>query len=351
MLLMKKNIMLVLLSILLIGLVACSNDSEETISEPEPETDPVEEQEPEVEPELPNVYPLTGERTDQEVDNRMVAVMVNNHPKARPQTGLSQADVVIEILAEYNITRFMALFQSEQPDVVGPVRSARPYYFNTADDYGALYVYHGAAGFIEDMLRNGAADYLNGAYYDDDGNLFERADFRVAPHNSYLQFAAVAEIAEEKGYQVTADYEPLPFLGEEEIEDIGGTAVSEISFNYTSTPVRYVYDPASEEYLRYNGEEQTVELDTEEAIQLANVFIVETHHAVIDDAGRREVDLESGGNAYLLQKGKLQKIQWANRDGRIIPIRDGEEVGLAPGKTWINVIPEDPGLSGVEEIE
>ncbi|GGM29096.1 putative lipoprotein YerB [Paraliobacillus quinghaiensis] len=346
---------MVLLSFLLIGLIACSNNTEETNSEPEMEPDPVEESEPESEtepkpePKLPNVYPLTGERTDQEVDNRIVSVMVNNHPKARPQTGLSQADIVIEILAEYNITRFMALFQSEQPDVVGPVRSARPYYFNTADNYDALYVYHGAAGFIEDMLKNGAADYLNGAYYDNDGHLFERADFRVAPHNSYLQFDAVYEVAEKKGYEVTVNHEPLPFL--EEDDEINGTAVSEISFNYTSTPVRYVYDAASEVYLRYNGEEQTVELDTEEAIQLDNVFLVETHHEVIDDSGRREVDLESGGNAYLLQKGTLQKIQWENRDGRIIPVRDGEEVGFVPGKTWINIIPEDPGLSGVEEIE
>ncbi len=352
--LMRKSIipmlsMLFLFLLLLLG--ACSNDEQveqEATQEPEQtQSEPVEQEEPE----LPNVYPLTGERTEQSVDNRIVAVMVNNHPKARPQTGLSQADIVFEILAEGNITRFMALYQSEQPEQVGPVRSARPYYFNTADDYGALYIHHGAATFIENMLKDGAADYINGSYYDDDGHLFERADFRRAPHNSYLQFGAVYEVAEEKGYETTAEYEPLPFLDEQDTKDITGSTATEVSFNYTSTPVRYVYDSEAEKYHRYNGQEQTAELDTEEPIELDNVFIIATHHEVVDNAGRREVDLSSGGNAYLLQKGKVQKIQWENRDGRLLPVRDGEVVKFVPGKTWINVIPETPGLDDVQITE
>ncbi|MFB1050583.1 DUF3048 domain-containing protein [Paraliobacillus sp. JSM ZJ581] len=301
--------------------------------------------------ELSNTYPLTGEKTNQVVDNRAIAVMINNHPKARPQTGLSQADLVFEILAEGNITRLMALFQSEQPEEVGPVRSARPYYFNTADDYGALYVYHGAADFIEAMLVGGAADYLNGAHYDNDGYLFKRANFRVAPHNSYLQFDSVYEVAEEKGYDITADHEALLFLEEEEISNVGGTTATEVSFKYNTTPLRYVYNKETEQYQRYNGQSQTVELNTEQSIQLDNVFILETNHEIVDDAGRREIDLASGGNAYLLQKGTVQKIQWENRDGRIIPVREGEPIGLVPGKTWINVIPKNPGLDGVTIIE
>ncbi len=346
----KRMIHFVLLFIFLLVLVACSNEEETTKDQSEEPSAVEPELEPE-EPKLPNVYPLTGERTDQPVDNRIVAVMINNHGKARPQTGLSQADVVFEILAEGDITRFMALFQSEQPEVVGPVRSARPYYFNTADDYDALYTYHGAANFIEDMLANGAADYLNGAYYDNDGHLFERANFRVAPHNSYLQFEAVYDVAEEKGYEITADYQSLPFLAEDELTSINGDVAEEVSFNYTSTPVRYVYDSKTESYLRYNGQDQTVELNTEEPIRLDNVFILETYHKVVDGAGRREVDLSSGGNAYLLQHGKVQKVQWENRDGRIIPVREGEPVGFVPGKTWINVIPEDPGLDGIDILE
>src|SRR5699024_4457269 len=105
-----------------------------------------------------HIYPFTGEETDGDVEQRMIGVMVNNHPEARPQTGLSSVDIVFEILAEGRITRFLALFQSDLPEVVGPVRSAREYYFNLADGYGALYVYHGAADFVNDMIANQGID-------------------------------------------------------------------------------------------------------------------------------------------------------------------------------------------------
>ncbi|SDK36869.1 DUF3048 domain-containing protein [Sediminibacillus albus] len=349
---MRKQWLSIAAGLLLVMLMmaACSKDeksqTEETEENDEQVTEPEEKEEP-AEPAYENVYPLTGIGTDEPVDNRIVAVMVNNHPKARPQSGLTKADIVFEILAEGNITRFMALFHSEKPEVVGPVRSAREYYFNLASGYGALYVYHGAANFIEDMLKNGAVDHLNGAYYDNDGHLFERSQSRVAPHNSYLQFDAVKEVAEGQGYEMEADYEPLPFLSEEETADIDGESATEVSFSYTNEPVRYVYDEELDKYLRYNGSSQTVELDSDQAVQLDNVFLIETHHEVIDDAGRREVDLQSGGDAYLLQKGKVQQVQWKNIDGKVLPVKDGEPVGFVPGKTWVNVLPDRTGLDMV----
>src|SRR5699024_17150 len=90
--------------------------------------------------------------------------------------------------------------------------------------------------------------------------------------------------------------------------------------------------------------QKTVELDSEEPIHVDNVFIIETHHEIIDDAGRRAIDLHSGGNAYLIQKGHMQKLEWKNDEGRIIPYKDGLPVGFVPGKTWVNVVPSNPGL-------
>lgn len=342
---MQKKIITVF-TLLLLLLMACSNpDTEQSgqnLTKKDIELDEVD---------AGHSYPLTGEAASAPVSNRMVGVMINNHPAARPQSGLSQADLVFEILAEGQTTRFLALFHSQTPEVVGPVRSARPYYFQLANSYNALYIYHGAANFIEDMLKAGAADHLNGAYYDDDGHLFKRESFRVAPHNSYLQFNSVAEVAAAQGYDIEASYEPLHFLAEDELDDIEGETVSEVELFYGQESVRYVYDVSSETYFRYNDQQQTVELSDQTPIQLNNVFIIETEHQIVDDAGRREVDLTSGGNAYLLQKGMIQKIQWENSDGRIVPVRNGEQVGLIPGQTWINVIPTDPGLSSVTEIE
>jgi len=294
-----------------------------------------------------NVYPLTGIETNVSVDNRIIGVMVNNHASARPQSGLSKADMVFEILAEGQITRFLALYQSELPNVVGPVRSAREYYFELANGYDSIYVYHGAADFVNDRIRDKGIHFLNGSAYDNDGYLFKRESFRKAPHNSYLQLGAVYDVAADQGYNTTAQYEPLEFLSEEEVVNLSGNQASHVKIVYSNKQteiVEFFYDEASGKYSRSNDGEQTVELDTEDPILVDNVFIVETDHEVIDEAGRRAIDFESGGNAYLIQKGHVQEVQWENRDGRIIPVQNGEPVGFVPGKTWINVVPTDPGM-------
>lgn len=336
---MKKVIYLLL--VVLVLLAACTKDKEAENIEGKDNT--IDEK---TAPEARGVFPLTGMDADEAVNKRIVGVMVNNHTKARPQAGLSKADIVFEILAEGQITRFLALFQSETPDVVGPVRSAREYYFELANGYDALYVYHGAANFVNDMIEDRGIDHLNGSLYDDDGILFKRASSRKAPHNSYLQFGAVYDTAEHEGYATTASDKPLPFL--EKGADVTGEDANHVKINYTKgsvgTVVSFDYDENSEKYTRFSDGEKTVELDSEDPVQVDNVFIVETTHKVFDGEGRREVDITSGGNAYLIQKGKVQKVQWENQDGRVIPVKDGKPIGFVPGKTWVNVIPTNPGI-------
>lgn len=336
-----KRIFLFTVLFLFILLVGCSKDKGNA-EDNETKENTVEEKENQ-----PEVYPLTGIKAEKGADDRIVAVMVNNHRKARPQTGLSKADVVFEILAEGQITRFLALFQSEKPDAVGPVRSAREYYFKLADGYNALYVYHGAANFVNDMIDERGIEHLNGSLHDNDGKLFKRESFRKAPHNSYLLFDAVYDAAKEKGYDVTATYEPLPFLSKD--EGVSGKTANHVAIDYSKNAimneVAFDYDADSEKYTRFSDQEKTVELNTEEPIQVDNVFVVETEHQVFDDEGRRKIDMESGGNALLLQKGKVQQIQWENKDGRIIPVKNGKPIGFVPGKTWINVVPKSPGMN------
>lgn len=339
---MRKLIFMAMAALLLF-LVACSKEEDKSAEEPAKETAT----EKETEPEPESIYPLTGIGTDAEIDNRMVAVMINNHPAARPQSGLSDADIVFEILSEGTITRFLALFHSEMPEVVGPVRSAREYYFHLAEGYDAIYVYHGAANFVDAMIAESGSDFLNGSSYDNDGNLFKRESFRVAPHNSYLQLGSVYGVAEGKGFEVKGNYEPLPFLSSEEAEMLTGEAAGRVTIAYSasgSDTVEYAYNEANGKFSRLSDGVPSAELDTEEPIEADNVLIAEAYHEVIDGDGRRKVDLESGGNAYLLQKGTIQEVQWENRDGRIVPVKDGEPIGFVPGKTWINVVPDNPGI-------
>src|SRR5699024_588520 len=272
--------------------------------------------------------------------NRTVSVMVNNHPDARPQTGLSDADIVFEMLTEGNNTRFLALFQSEQPEKVGPVRSAREYFFELAKGYDALYVYHGSAKIVEKLLQASDIDSINGTSHDVDGNLFIRDSSRVATHNSYLLFDSVYDKAEADGFKVENKHKPITCLTKD--DEVEGECAHKIRINYAKSGwpvVVFTYDETNESYLRYNDSEQTVELTDETPIEVENVFIAEMDHEVIDKEGRRAIDLESGGNGYLIQKGKVQTVEWENSDGRIVPTKDDEEIFLVKGQTWINIIP------------
>ncbi len=364
---MRKRWMLLLTMATIFVLAACSEkstqeteessqkDNEEKQEQNEEKEDPVEvvdkdeeeESEEPAEPEFANMYPLTGEGTDESVNHRIMAVMVNNHSSARPQTGLNQADVVYEFLAEGPITRFLALYHSEIPPLVGPVRSAREYYFRTAKGYDALYLYHGAAQYIEDKIKGGYIDHINGMYYDNDRHLFKRDQSRYAPHNSYLMIGNAYDVAQQKGYEVEKNHTPLPFLEEQQIQSIDGNDATTVKITYSNSPretVTFKYNESEQNYTRYSDGAKTVDSQSQQSKVVDNVFIVETGHRVIDSKLRRAIDTESGGKGYLIQKGKVQQVSWKNVDGRMIPFKDGKKLGFVPGKTWVNIVPESPGI-------
>ncbi|MBY0097913.1 DUF3048 domain-containing protein [Mesobacillus maritimus] len=285
-------------------------------------------------------YPLTGLETEEEPSARAVAVVVNNHPKARPQSGLHKADLVYEVLAEGNVTRFLAIFESEKPENIGPVRSAREYYLDLAKGYDSFFVAHGFSPEAKRLLNSDYIDNINGIYHD--GTLFKRADFRQAPHNSYITFENIEKGAENGGYSLTKKPEGLMFFEEEQLDQISGeeTRKAQISYGTSTFDVEYEYDAQANKYHRYSNGEDTIDLESKEAVLLDNILIVEMDHQVIDNDGRKEINLTSGGSGYLLQKGIRTQVTWENVDGRILPFINGEEAKFVPGKTWINIVPD-----------
>jgi hypothetical protein len=322
--------------ILLLTLSACKDAKEKVMEDGKVDGAKASESSKEKEKEetFSSVFPLTGIATNDETDHRAVAVMVNNHWKARPQSGLHRADIVYEVLAEGELTRFLAIYQSMMPDVVGPVRSARDYYIELSQGYNAIYVAHGYSPEAKKILDSGVVEDLNGMEYD--GSLFKRADFRKPPHNSYITYENMRKGIENEGFEKTDDIDMLPFLTRSDSVDLKGTAAKEILITYPGgETVGFTYDGKKKKYLRSSNNEPTIDRETETRIAVTNVFIVEAAHRVIDDVGRREINLTSGGKALLIQNGVAQEISWKNENGRIVP--DGG--AFLPGKIWINIVP------------
>ena len=336
---------LTIYAVALLLLVGCSKKDE--VVGPREENTENEVTEPEVndqEKEQPFHFPLTGVGSSTEVEGRAVAVMINNHPAARPQSGLNKADIVYEVLAEGDVTRFLAIFQSEQPDSVGPVRSARSYYIELAKGFDSLYIAHGNSPDAKEMLDNGYIDVLNGLYYD--GTLFKRASFRKAPHNSYITYDNILKGANQNGYEMEHEPPALPFLTKDQAKELAGEQANHISISYYDQIFNssFEYDETLQKYKRFSNEKQTVDYDTEDPVLIDNVLIIETKHLIMDNSGRRDIDFTAGGKGFLVQKGKKIDVEWRNVDGRVLPYKDGKVAGLVPGKTWINVMPTDPGI-------
>src|SRR5690625_2391460 len=111
----------------LLALGACSSAEEPPAPSPTPTPTPEPTTvEPTPEPTPEPTWPLTGMPADDEAEHPAVAVKVENTVMARPQTGLEYADIVWEEMVEGGITRFNAVYHSQQPEVVGPIRSLRP---------------------------------------------------------------------------------------------------------------------------------------------------------------------------------------------------------------------------------
>ncbi|OIJ14164.1 hypothetical protein BKP35_08190 [Anaerobacillus arseniciselenatis] len=319
------------------GAVQPDDPPEEVVEKTEPEPEPKPEPEPEEEV-FENQFPLTGIGTNEDVDYRAFGVMIENSRSARPQTGLYQADLVYEVLSEGTITRLLAFYHSEKPEVIGPVRSARDYYINLNNGYNGIYVSAGGSPQAFAMIQNRQVDHIDGLAYD--GRYLWRSSERRAPHNMYTSYNDLLKAAEHAGHALITPVPSLTFFDDESI--IGGDEALEVTINYGSSTnnVVYRYDQELESYIRHVGGEKIVDYKEEEIpVTTDNLFIVEMSHRVIDNVGRRAIDITSGGNALLVQNGVYQYVDWENIDGQILPVKDGERLNFVQGKTWINVVP------------
>ncbi|MET3575573.1 DUF3048 domain-containing protein [Bhargavaea ullalensis] len=287
--------------------------------------------------------PYTGLGMAESPDMRPVLVTINNHPKARPQSGLAEADVVYEMLAEGEITRLLALYQSKLPEKIGPVRSARDYFVGLAGAHDALYIAHGYSPDAQAMLETGAVDHLNGMRYD--GTLFKRSSDRVAPHNSYISKDAVRNGADQNGFRMKIGSDPGWRFGEEPAVSAGSAGTIEVSYGRDPAfESHYSFDPHAGTYSRSTGGTATADAESGEEPALANILVLEAPHRIIDDKGRRAIDFGAGGAAAVFRGGQVFETEWQSRDG-VPTVMDGSlPFPLAPGKTWIHIVPDSPGM-------
>ncbi len=347
---MKK---IFILSLFLLGLSLSGCGTKETATQSEPSVPQAETpapQQPE-EPVIPTfkyTAPLTGLGTNEELPKRVVMVMINNAPQARPQSGLDKADILYEILAEGAVTRFVGIYHSQMPEIIGPVRSIRPYYIDIGSGFDAIMVHAGGSPDALHTLNSKGMAHMDEIY--NAGSSFWRESFRKAPHNLYTDIDKIWKGAASLGFRMEAEIPQLTFAGKS--QEAGGTPAKKINVRYTSQyEISYEYDEDLKRYKRLTLGKPHMDLTTGQQLSTVNLLVLASSHKILDKEGRRDVDVFGPGKGYLFQRGKAQEITWERKGGLIRAYMDGKEIPMYPGNTWVNLIPNVPSLNQSVKFE
>ncbi len=290
---------------------------------------------------------------------RVYAVMIDNSVDAWPQSGIDKAFLVIEAPVEAGIPRLEAFFSADATvEKIGPVRSARPYFIDWANEFDALYVHVGGSNeALAKILSTGTFD-LNEFW---NGDSFWRAKGRYAPYNTYTSTELLAEaveaaVAKDRAPEVLygvwkfKDAEEFPGTLVPSGSDASGTTPAtdgtevpgntiSVRFNSDLYVATWTYDSETNAYLRSQGGYKIV---TEEGTRISanNVAVVVTDVSILDAVGRRKVRTTGEGKAWVLQDGKTIDATWKKSSASerlAFYDKDGNEIAMNAGNTWIEV--------------
>lgn len=296
----------------------------------------------------PVAAPLTGRMVRPDVAGRkVIAVMIDDHPDARPQSGFSSAAVVWHAPAEGGVPRYMLVFQDRVPEDVGPVRSARYYFIGWAAEWNAVYAHVGGSPQALQTLRedgNGELVY-NADEFRWGGTYFWRTTDRFAPHNVYTDGKALRRMAKRIG----ADDGPAPepawtFRTARDVRQ--RPAGTKIVVKYSYNTVTYEYDRIKNTYPRsVSGEGEQFDRGTGQRVAPRNVVVMLMRFGPLNDGSnksRQEADFIGEGTVYVSTNGITRKGVW-RKESLTGPTRffdsKGRPLALSPGQTFIQVMP------------
>jgi hypothetical protein len=306
---------------------------------------------------------------------RPLAVMIENTPDARPQSGMSQADVVFEAVAEYGITRFMGLFYCDvqvADTTLAPIRSARTYFVDWASGFNApMYVHVGGAntpgpadalGQISDYGWNGQNDInqfsVGYPTFVRDYNRIPGKDIQTE-HTMVTSTEKLWAIAAKRGW---TNMSPKRTLGR---TTTGGTdwkanyqgwsfvdgqanqgSVTSISYSFMGDSPTYAvqwnYDAATNSYKRNHGGELHTDLNDSQPVIAKNVVVLlTTEKGPIDELKHMLYTTTGTGEALVFNNGQVTQATWSKKDRTselLLSDSKGKPLSLVRGQVWISVL-------------
>lgn len=335
----------IILAVALVLVIAAGTATALYFINKKPETPAKVAEKPQEKPTPPPVYysPLTGNKVDSQAltQQPVTAVMIENSPDARPQSGLKNSGVVFEAIAEGGITRFLALYQQEKPQLVGPVRSVRMYYVNWVAAFNASVAHVGGSAAALAEVRNGNYRDIDQFF---NPNSYWRATDRYAPHNVYTNFEKLDALNTAKGYTSST------FTGFTRTDSAPAQPPTATSIDVViSGPLynsHYAYNATTNTYDRSEGGAPHKDRESGQISPRVVVVLKVIETTVMEDGYRESINVIGSGKATIFQDGVVKEVTWnkkSKNDQITFTDADGKDVPLARGQTWITAVPENDG--------
>lgn len=283
------------------------------------------------------ISPLTGiEVASADLANRPVTgVMIENSPDARPQSGLIDAGIVYEAIAEGGITRFLAIYQESQPQYIGPIRSVRPYYLDFLLPFnGGLAHVGGSPDALADIKTFGVHDldqFFN-------GDFFQRITQRFAPHNVYTSFAKLDELNKAKNFIYNKF---SPFERKKDVAQTPTASVIDLAISGPQYSPRFEYDPATNSYKRFQDGQPHIDEKTKTQISPKTVVVLVMDQTTMADGFHTAYKDTGSGKMYVFQDGIVSEGTWEKPDRKsqfVFKDNNGLPMKLNAGQTWISIV-------------
>jgi hypothetical protein len=275
---------------------------------------------------------------------RPIAVMIDNEgTRSLPQGGLDKAQIVYEVIVEGGLTRIMPVFWGTNPEMIGPVRSARDYFLDYIMEYDAIYVHVGGSPQAGLDIKKLKINEIDGMHVGKEV-IWDLTKERGNWQDSYTSMKALTDHIGKTKYRVVTEVKfPFAYKASDIIPTAGGTANS-ITLKYPSMTAKYEYNGTTGTYKRFRYGKAHMERVSGKQLEAENIIIqfVPNYDIKGDTKGRQEMNTLGSGNGYFITGGKSIKLKWS-KETRSSQTKYTDEAGntikLNVGQTWIQIMP------------
>lgn len=282
--------------------------------------------------------PITGIICEN-YNRRPIAVMMANDPAARPLSGISLADLIIEMpVVTGSITRTLAFFSCGSPSEIGALRSARHDFIPLAMSFDAIFVHWGGSHFALDKLDKGIADNIN-ALYNPFGTFYRKSGL-PAPHNGFTSYDRLWLASQKLGYRDESKFEGYFFTSYDKCDACkDGRLAIDYSIPYD---IYYDYNAVKNIYSRFRNGYPEIDKLNNAQVEAKNIVIMRAASRPIEDQ-YNDVDVEGSGKAIIYKNGVEISGSWKkdkeNAASKLYFFDDkGVEIKFTPGKSIIEIV-------------